>query len=86
MEGYKSFFYSNDAALNKKLWEKKDFSIFPYNDFIKSLKQALKTNNPMFKRLFLPYFTYLSKKLSKNISDFADLELVLSEILEYTIN
>ena len=86
LEGYKSFFYSNDGALNKKLWGKKDFSIFPYNDFIKSLKQALKTNNPMFKRLFLPYFTYLSKKLSKNISDFADLELVLSEILEYTIN
>ena len=87
LDGYKAFF-KTAIGLNASspVWKKEDFSIFPYEEFINHLKkQACKDKN-MLTRALLPYFAYLSKRLSKNISNFADVELVLSQILEYTVS
>ena len=87
LDGYKAFFKTAiDLNSAFPLWKKEEFSIFPYAEFINHLKkQACKDKN-MLTRALLPYFAYLSKRLSKNISDFADVELVLSQILEYTVS
>ena len=89
LEGYKIFFSSKIKSHSqsniRNFWKNEEFSTFPYMDFILHLKKSNQHNKAELTTALLPYFTYLSKKLSKNISDFADLELVLSQILEYTI-
>ena len=89
LEGYKFFFSSkikpHSQSNIRNFWKNEEFSTFPYMDFILHLKKSNQHNKAELTTALLPYFTYLSKKLSKNISDFADLELVLSQILEYTI-
>ena len=55
-------------------------------EFINHLKNSACKDKKMLTRALLPYFAYLSKRISKNISNFADLELVLSQILEYTVS
>lgn len=95
LDGYKDFF---EAAINLNSaahspcrsatpqWKNEEFSIFPYEDFISRLKKSALKDKKMLTTALLPYFAYLSKRLSKNMSDFADLELVLSQILEYTVS
>ncbi|UTC61570.1 motility associated factor glycosyltransferase family protein [Treponema sp. OMZ 787] len=87
LEGYKTFF-KKEISLNSAdyKWKKEEFAIFPYADFISHLKKSVHNDKKMLTTALLPYFAYLSKRLSKNISDFADLELVLSQILEYTVS
>jgi len=87
LDGYKAFF-KGVISLNSAspLWEKEEFSIFPYAEFINHLKKPACKDKNMLTRTLLPYFAYLSKRLSKNISNFADVELVLSQILEYTVS
>lgn len=87
LDGYKAFFKTAiDLNSAFPLWKKEDFSIFPYMEFINHLKKPASKDKEMLTRALLPYFAYLSKRISKNISDFADLELVLYQILEYTVS
>ncbi|EMB21870.1 motility associated factor glycosyltransferase family protein [Treponema denticola] len=87
LDGYKAFF-KTAIGLNASspVWKKEDFSIFPYEEFISHLKTPACKDKKMLTTALLPYFAYLSKRLSKNISNFADVELVLSQILEYTVS
>lgn len=87
LDGYKAFF-KGVISLNSAspVWKKEDFSIFQYEGFIRHLKTPACKDKKMLTTALLPYFAYLNKRLSKNISDFADLELVLSQILEYTVS
>ena len=87
LDGYKAFF-KRAIGLNASspVWKKEDFSIFPYAEFINHLKNSACKDKKMLTRALLPYFAYLSKRISKNISNFADVELVLSQILEYTVS
>ncbi|UTC68165.1 MULTISPECIES: motility associated factor glycosyltransferase family protein [unclassified Treponema] len=90
LDSYKSFFLSKisffERRSQKVIWNKDDFSLFPYTEFISYLKNSIDKDKQRLTTALLPYFAYLSKRLSKNMPDFADLELVLSQILEYTIN
>lgn len=90
LEGYKNFFNSKIGLYGlsdrQNFWKKEVFSRFPYKDFIAHLKNSNQNNKAELTTAFLPYFIYLSKRLSKNIYDFYDLELVLSQISEYTVS
>ncbi len=83
LNGYKIFF--NSGNISFFIWKNEEFKTFPYNQFIEILKNEAKKQSPQLKTGFLPYFTYKSKNFNKNKSNLCDLELVLSDILGYTI-
>lgn len=83
LNGYKNFF--NSGNISFFIWKNEEFKTFPYNQFIEILKNEAKKQSPQLKTGFLPYFTYKSKNFNKNKSNLCDLELVLSDILGYTI-
>ncbi|MEL3911886.1 6-hydroxymethylpterin diphosphokinase MptE-like protein [Treponema pedis] len=70
---------------NVSLWQKKEFRQFPYYDFIFKLNSDAKKNDFNLKTAILPYLTYKSKILYNKNRNFLNLELALSEILEYTV-
>jgi len=79
--------YSASFNLKKDVseWHNADFKNFPYADFIFKLKQDSKKNNKNLKTAFLPYLTFKSKMVYTKKDNFLNLELALSDILEYTI-
>lgn len=66
-------------------WCNTDFKNFPYEDFIFTLKQNSKKNDENLKTAFLPYLTFKSKMIYNKKNNFSNLQLALSDILEYTV-
>ena len=83
LKSYKTSFEQDRTV--PPLWKPEDFAAFPYSEFLLKLKKDAKQNNPALKTAFLPYLTYRSKKSAENTVNLLNLELVLFDILGYTV-
>lgn len=83
LKSYKKFFETDRTM--PPLWKKDEFTPFPYKDFLLQLKKDAKNGSTNLKTAFLPYLTYKSKNSAENKMDLFNLELVLFDILGYTV-